>query len=842
MTRSRRRKLQRLQAAAQSKPASRPASTSAPLIRRRPAHIALAPLLLAVPTGYALAQQAGALDEIIVTAQKREESLQNVPASIQALSTTKLEQLNVASFEDYIKFLPSVSFVNVRPGFAQAYFRGVASAGDADANHSGSLPLVGTYLDEQPITTIQGALDVHLYDIARVEALAGPQGTLYGASSEAGTIRIITNKPDPSQFSAAYAVEGNTLTDGGDGFLAEGYVNLPLSDKAAIRLVGWDRHDAGFIDNVHGTRTFPSTLVAPRTPITTDNAASVKKDYNSADTYGARAALRIDLNDSWTITPGVMFQKQTTDGNFGFDRSLGKFKVAHGYPENSDDQWVQAALTVEGKIGNFDVVYAGSYLNRNVDSNSDYADYSYWYDVAYLANGAYFSDYFKDNAGNPIDFSQYIQATDEYRKQSHELRFSTPQDQRVRGIAGVFYQRQTHNIEQNYLINNLADATSVTGHPGTIWLTKQDRVDEDYALFGEVYIDITDTLTATVGGRWFKAENSLEGFFGFGAGFSSSTGEAKCPDPDGNGPLTGADGPDFEGAPCKNLDAKVSDKNFIPKLSLAWKLDASSLLYLTYSEGFRPGGINRRGTVPPYNPDFLKTYELGLKTSSADDRLRVNGAVFHQKWDNFQYSILGPNGLTEVTNAADAEIWGIETDVSWAVGGGLGISAGMALLDAQTTNPYCAHLGPDGSAVNADPCPFIDSAGNPATEAPAAPKGAKLPVSPDFKANLTARYQFRVGALDAHVQGAAVYVGERRSDLRTFQNDLVGNLPSYTLVDFTAGVGNDDWKLELIISNAFNEVAEYSRYAECPEAVCGQQTYSIAAPPRSIGVKFSQEF
>ncbi|MEO7387349.1 MAG: TonB-dependent receptor plug domain-containing protein, partial [Gammaproteobacteria bacterium] len=458
MTRSRRRKLQR---AALVPISSRPTRTAPvlarPALRTNLRLMRLSPLLLAASApAYVHAQQSPmGLDEIIVTAQKREESLQNVPISVQALGTQKLDELKIDKFDDYANFLPSVSFVNIRPGFAQIYMRGVASAGDADANHSGSLPLVGTYLDEQPITTIQGALDVHLYDIARVEALAGPQGTLYGASSESGTLKIVTNKPDPSGFAGGYGVEGNFLSGGDSGYLAEGFVNVPLTDSMAIRLVGWARQDAGFIDNVPFQRTFVSTSQSlpgetnPRTPITTDNAAAVEDNYNKAETYGGRAALRIDLNDNWTVTPSVMAQKQTTDGAFGADRTLGEYKVGHLYPEDTDDQWLQAALTVEGRVGSFDMVYTASYLDRDVDSNSDYSDYSYWYDRAYFEDsGYYFSDSFSNDNGDPIDFSQYIRATDLYKKYSQELRFSSPQDNRFRTIFGLFWQRQEHNIEQ----------------------------------------------------------------------------------------------------------------------------------------------------------------------------------------------------------------------------------------------------------------------------------------------------------------------------------------------------------------------------------------------------------
>src|SRR3954470_9959298 len=191
--------------------------------------------------------------DIIVTAAKREENLQDVPISIQALGTQRLEELNVANFNDYTKLTPSVSFQTSQPGVTNVYIRGVASGGDG--NHSGSLPSVGVYLDEQPVTTIGGTLDVHIYDIARIEVLRGPQGTLYGASSEAGTIRIITNKPDPSSFYGGADGELNKVAHGDWGGKLEGFVNAPIGAGAAVRLVGWYRHDSGFIDNVAGTRS-----------------------------------------------------------------------------------------------------------------------------------------------------------------------------------------------------------------------------------------------------------------------------------------------------------------------------------------------------------------------------------------------------------------------------------------------------------------------------------------------------------------------------------------------------------------------------------------------------------
>ena len=466
------------------------------------------PLAGVVLTGAGVAQaqqseQTG-LEEVVVSATKRDESLQNVPLSIQAIGQKELAELKVDDFGDYVKFLPNVSYQSGGPGFSRPYMRGVASG--ENANHSGPLPSVGVYLDEQPITTIQGPLDIQIYDIARVEVLAGPQGTLYGASSQAGTIRIITNKPQLGEFDGGFEVTGSTL-EGDLGYVGQGFVNIPLGEKAAIRLVGWTKEEPGYIDNVRSTRVFPTSGIA------IDNSAEVKNNYNDWNSTGARAALRIDLNDSWTLTPTVMAQKTTTNGTFGFDKTIGDLKVAHALPEDSDDKFTQAALTLQGKIGNWDLTYAGAYLKRDDHTRSDYADYSFFYDTC-----CGYGSYMYDNAGDLIDPSQFIQGSDHYTKQSHELRVSSPAENRWRLTAGAFYEDQGHGIRQAYKVANLADTLEVPGNPDTLWLTDQQRTDKDSALFGELTFDITDKLSVTGGIRFFKSENSLKGFFGFGLG------------------------------------------------------------------------------------------------------------------------------------------------------------------------------------------------------------------------------------------------------------------------------------------------------------------------------------
>src|SRR5207342_2853763 len=662
------------------------------------------------------------------------------------------------------------------------------------------------YLDEQPVTTIQGPLDLHIYDVARVEALSGPQGTLYGASAQAGALRVITNKPDPSGFAAGYALELNSVSHGGMGHVEEGFVNIPLTDTAAIRLVGWNQHDAGYIDNKAGDRQFPIRIDDGGTPadpsddvpaswggvLTNRNCTSTAQlvctgraedNYNDVNTTGARLALKVDLNENWSITPTLMGQNAVANGNFAFDEEVGDLALNHFYKERSEDNWWQAALTVQGKIGNFDLTYAYAHLKRNDDVDSDYNDYGFWYDTLYSYSA------YNDN-GDFINPSQYIQGKDRYKKDSHELRLSSPSEDRLRLTAGLFWETQKHDIQQRYKIDGFADIYSIHGWPNTIWLTKQEREDHDEAIFGEVSYDfIPETLIGTIGGRHFRSDNSLKGFFGFSAGWSpnSSYGEAVCvaqfgPDP--------ANWQSFNGAPCEVFDKEVKESGNLGKANLTWQITPTKMIYGTWSEGYRPGGINRRGTLPPYLSDYLTNYEVGWKTSWGENRLTFNGSLFHQEWKDFQFSILGANGLTEIKNANQASIDGLEMDVNWAATYNLQLGAGAAFYDAKLTENYCG---------------FTDDNGNPVTDCPdpEAPDGTQLPVTPKFKGNLIARYNFNMGSFDSFVQGAVVHVGDRKSDLRLLERDILGDLPAYTTADLSAGISKNSWSLSVYVNNVF---------------------------------------
>ena len=809
---------------------------------RRSTMALLASSMIAVP-GQVLAQDAPAQPadpaeapaaaqsedggQIVVTATKRAERLQDVPIAITAITTKTLDDLQVDSFEDYARLVPSLSMKSGGsggsadgPGTNNAYFRGVAS-GD-NANHSASLPSVGTYLDEQPITTISGALDIHIFDIARVEALAGPQGTLYGASSQAGTIRIITNKPDLNGTYGAVNLEVNNVAHGDWGYTGEGFVNLPISSNMAARIVGWYRHDAGYIDNILGEREFrlvDDTGTPTGGSVTVDNSDFAEDNYNDVDTYGARAALKIDLNDNWTITPQVVGQVQKANGSFAEERGLGDYETMQFNKETLKDKWIQGALTVEGKVANFDVTYAGSYMRRQVDSALDYSDYAYFYNEL-----TGYGSYWLDDSGDPIAGpTQLILADDSYKKMSHELRFASPADKRLRLVAGLFYQRQEHNIEQNYVIPGLAEDLQVPG-TNNVWFTKQLRVDRDYAAFGELSFDITPQLTATGGARWYKYDNSLVGFFGFASYVDTCFGP-----------------PEVSGTPCTDLDKRVKDTGFVHRLNLTYKPNDDLLIYATWSRGFRPGGVNRRGTFPPYDPDYLTNYEAGAKFSFGRGS-HFNVAGYIEDWKDMQVSLLGENGLTVVRNVGKARITGIEADLLLRPMPGLTWSTGVSYNHAVLREDFCFdELAPDCSDAGFfGGLDFL------------AEKGDKLPLTAPWKGSTNIRYEWNIGAdLKANVQGLVTFEGKRRRDLRPGINDIFGNMKSYAETDISAGLDKGPWSLDLFVKNLFDVRGQLSKGIQCREEVCGDQPgltesggkiYTIVSRPRTIGLRVGRKF
>jgi outer membrane receptor protein involved in Fe transport len=381
---------------------------------------------------------------------------------------------------------------------------------------------------------------------------------------------------------------------------------------------------------------------------------------------------------------------------------------------------------------------------------------------------------------------------------------------------------------------------SVTGWDHTIWLTDQVRVDRDYAAFGELSFDLTSKLTATAGYREYRYDNSIDGFFGFGLNnvYGSSTGENSC-----FLPVSGV-----AGAPCTDLSRSVSKTGGTPKFNLTYKFDDARLVYATFSKGFRPGGINRRTQAPPlpplatYEPDYLKNYEVGWKTSWLNNHLRWNGAAFWEDWTNFQFSFLGENSFTIVRNAGAARIKGVESDLNWLPITGLSLTASATLLDPKLQKDFCIATDSNGNplplAGSGQICPAND----------AAPAGTQLPVTPKFKGNVTARYTVPLmGDIEGHVQTALVYQSMSTSQIAPSWANLLGNQPAYALLDVLAGIGSDKFNAEFFVNNATDRRAQLYHFAECTiysgsTPVCGANPNIAVATPRTFGIRFGQKF
>ncbi|MBS0578111.1 MAG: TonB-dependent receptor [Proteobacteria bacterium] len=750
------------------------------------------------------------LQELTVTAQKRLEDLQNVPASVAVLAAESLQQLLASSFDDYAKYLSSTGSQSFGSGRENLYMRGITN--NTDGLHVGSQPTVAIYLDEQPVTTIGNNLDIHIYDISRVEQLPGPQGTLLGTSSMAGTLRIITNKPSTARFEAGYDLDANVKPAGGPGGSVEGYLNFPLSSNSAVRLVAFTERDGGYINNVPGPpETYPTSGL-PRT-----NAALTRQHFNDITTSGGRMALRFDLDDSWTITPSVIGQSQTANGFSAYEPALGDLNVAAYFPEKNVDKWWQAALVVEGKLSNLDIIYAGGHLRRTVDNQFDYSQYSLDYDAYYFP---YYGDFFVNDAGKLISPAQYLQATDLYGKVSHELRLSSTRDAAVGFIAGVFYQHQVDDVRDEFHVDGLASKRSISGYPGIYLLNDMSRVDRDRAMFGEIRYSPGHDLTLTAGVRAFSYDNTVYGFFGYAGD------EQLC--------APGSAASAGPGRPCINVDQRATGSGSTYKLNLSYRLDARRMLYATWSTGFRPGGINRSPDFAPYSPDSLTNYELGWKTEWLDQHLRLNGALFLERWKDPQFTVCGPGCIHEVINAGAAQSRGLEAQLDWSTEPALTLSASATWLDAKLTANACRY-GETGAICN-------NSAGIPDPGVlPLAISGSPLPAS-KFKGSVMARHSFTVRNLAAYVQGALAGQSSLPTNLPAVDGGLqAGSAPGYASLDVLGGMARGGLLGEVYVKNVFDRRGQENRGLFCGLPTCNQ-LYVLPIPPRTIGISLRQRF
>lgn len=772
------------------------------------------------------------IEEVIVTATKQSSSTQDIPVAVTALSQDAMDQLGVDNFSDYLVQMPGITSGGVGPGQNTIYIRGVASTTPnlTTSGVAGLAPNVALYLDEQPLSQPGRNLDVYVADLNRIEVLKGPQGTLFGASSQAGTVRLITNKPDPSGFSGSLKLDTSVTRSGEPSNSVEGVVNIPVNDKLTLRGVVYVDNSGGYIDNVAGSITAAESAgFASDTDLSTvefgvaNNSTITESDFNESTYAGARLSGLWDIDEDWSLLVSATQQSIDSDGVFYQDPELDDLEIQRFEDDTSEEEFLNVNWTLEGRLDQLDMIYTGAFTDRQVDQRVDYTDYLFagGYIPYYICT----TDVYK---GEPKPEGSFCAAPNlvvsgaiESKIQTHEIRISTDQSARARATMGGFYSDLELHEDNKFIYpgsEQLGDqsfgpnfsaqgssAKDMTQWPeGVIFRNDIIRTDRQYGLFGELTYQITDTWSATLGARWYDIEVDLKGS---AAGSFSNKGQTEDKNA-GN-----------------NLDQIFSGENdtaqtdgVIGKFSLSWQPDDNRLYYVTVSEGFRPGFLNRPGgkgndsyTVPfSFDTDKVTNLEIGWKLDLLDGNLRFNGDIFTVDVEDLQIGIFDTSitNLFFADNAADAKIKGLEAEFIWQPTAvpGLQLSGGLSLLDTEITDSFVTDYVQEGD---------------------------ELAFAPEIQANIQSRYEWDLGSNStAHVMAHISYSDEVATDIvvpnRTY-------LDSWTLLGLSTGISQDQWTAELYIDNLTDERAQLSGNA------IFNRDRIVVARPRTIGIRFSYD-
>jgi len=828
---------------------------------------------------------ASGLGEIIVTAQRRSENVQDVPIAIQAFTAETLTQLNVETFDDLIKYLPNVTASSAGPGQSQIFMRGL-SVGDQGSQSGGSIssfPNVAIYLDDQSGQLPGRNLDVYAADLERVEVLEGPQGTLFGAGAQAGVIRYITNKPKldvtEGNVSADYGV-----TAGGDpNTAATAVLNLPIiADTLAVRAVIYDDHHGGYINNVPSTFTRQSTdlgihyanyggAVPPGSPVI-NNSNTVGNAINPVTYQGLRLSALGKINEDWNALLTQSYQSLDAEGVFyqmpnGSDgQPLPPQSVTLFNPSYNKDAFENTALTVNGQINALKLVYTGAYLVRNVHQQQDYTNY---------ARGLY-ADYYQCHGAEPANGlaatcyspSSTWNETERNTHQSHELRLSTPDDWRVRDILGAYWEELEIDDQLNWLYKTLpactasvtagclTDVATVPGssvnNPGTrndstAFFNDVQRGYRQTAFFTSLDVDlIPKTLTVTAGTRYYRFVNDENG---------TVAGSFGC--------YEAGPGPCFASATNINTENEhTTYTGFKSRANLTWHVLPDVLVYYTWSQGFRPGAFNRTTgcyikdaagigqycSPTSYASDSLTNNEIGWKSEFFDHRFQWNGAVYQENWNNVQVDFFDPGVLGNIgfdTNGPDYRIRGVETSFIASLAEGL-TAQGAASWNSstQTNSPYLIANNP---ALLANPATKGEF-GQPILSVtnPYGPIGGPSANSPPLQFNLRLRYQWTMNAYNGFAQVGATHTAHSFTQSSANPAESQGSNisttllrfenPAYSQYDASFGIGKDAWTTELYAQNLTNE--NVSTYTSTNQFIVAQTILR----PRVIGLKIRYKF
>ena len=789
--------------------------------------LALAGSTMGLP--HAVQAQADAparIEEIIVTATRRETALQDTAVAVSVIGQGDIESLNIDHFQDYLKYLPNLQAEGAQPGGQFMEMRGIAAnggnvfqAGGVDAAAS-----VAVYLDDAPITAGVRNVDLYVTDIARVEVLSGPQGTLFGSASMAGAVRLITNKPSMDGFNANFEL-GAGSTDGSSetNYNFEGFLNIPIAeDRFAVRIAAYNDYQGGFLDNTPGSMSLAENRRIVGNAggrydnltsfVVLDNSDYLENDVNDVEYTGARLSALASFSDDWSLLFQHTNQNLLTGGPFTYRDDIGDLQILQYNPAKLDDDVNISALTVEGRLAALDVIYNGSFMDRDVEQVIDYSWYtqSGWFLPYYACD---FPDYTHCSIPRQ-DYTSFGHSED----LTHEIRLASDTSNRFSFILGYYYNKsgcdaQGCGVSQNFNYYGSIDqgfprnapistATSFDPNPrppGTMFFNDISPTVEENAFFGQVTAQLSEDWSITAGLRSYEKDLVTVGSANFGnRGVDRDSGQ--------------------------NLDARLNPANesdTIPLLTVSYTPTDNLLLYGTYSEGFTTGGFNRNGgpgwdgsIVPDhYHTETTQNLEFGWKASLLDGRLRFNGAIFNIDWNDIVVNVLDEtiSLILFQTNAGNAKVNGLEADFTYLIDGNWTLAGSIAVVDSEIT-----HVPPSASSRFAE-------------------VGTPLARQPDFAGNLRVQRTFQVGGMDAYAMLGAIYKGSAWNGVSPTRVQM----ESYTLLDanFTIDFG------ERMTGRVFahNLTNERNELAISRNEATGQITKTIGRP-RTIGVKLSYSF
>ena len=830
-------------------------------------------------TGASLA--AAQIEEVIVTATKTSASTQDIPIAVSAITSEKLDQMGISNFEDYLIQLPGVTAGGSGPGQNTIYIRGVASTTPAIsiAGVAGLAPNVAFYLDEQPLAQPGRNLDVYAADLSRVEVLAGPQGTLFGSSSQAGTVRLITNKPDPSEAYGKLKMGFSQTNSGGTSNNFEAMYNLPVSDKVTLRGVVYSDDKGGYIDNVHGTRTLEESarfrvegfvrtngvpVSAARTGfqgggvdadgngyvdmpgvtfVAADNTDLLEEDFNQSKYTGARLSALISLSDDWELLLSHTTQELEADGVFFADPNLGDLEIQSYIDDSLQDEFDNTSWTLTGRVAGLDVVYTGAYTERTADQNIGYSDYMFvgQYLPYYVCD---YSVTYGDGTGTCYEPNMSAPSHSETEVSTHEIRITTDQDKRTRLTAGAFFSETTLQervsftypgsikaqgwggagsgpgfASPNYSYSDGYLSSNEPYAPGEIFRNDIERTDEQMGVFGELSYDISDDLSVTLGARYYDIEIDFDGSAaGSFYNFCGST-NPSCVDAQVFGTniatLYGGDNP------TSGIDKATADGTIF-KFTASYTPTEDMLLYATVSEGFRAGFLNRPGGYTSKDGLYTVPYQF-----DTDEMMNYE---FGWKADMMD-GRMRFNGSVFM-----AQIDGLQTTIFDPSIANLFFSDNAA--DAEVTGLEAdliwAPESIEGLTISAGLSILDTEITKTLTTSKDVVAGDSLAFAPERQANLQARYEWTTDSgLTAHIMPHLAHSASSYSDIIRINRDRIAG---WTLMGLTAGVTSDTWGAELYIDNLTDERAELARnYINDRERV----SY---ARPRTMGVRMTYNF